>query len=259
MLGMKPYWVLVWIQSLIYSYLPWSKCNKMDVYFLQHRYHNDMCAPVQQLKFVTLLIWSLSTRCRPSLPKIWYRYLDINCYFVTRWVCISSTQRQVWLLCGRKGRWCWSWCVTSRPGLWRKPGVRLKNSRTMFSRSRPSWKRCSCGSRGNTHAFWKKTENLFTMSAGRSPVVQSAPCGLTQFPSKIVPQILSGAQCWPISGTSPNEFIKIKFPKFCFYLSIIFSYFIDKTTRSICFCPNFHFFQFLSVVHSLNKLWADSK
>lgn len=83
------------------------------------------------------------------------------------------------------------------------------------------------------------SDNLFTSSAGSSPVVQSAPFVLTQFPSKIVfPQILSGAHFCDV----PQRISEAKVSKllFYFYLSIRFSYFVDKTICRVCFCPNFH-------------------
>lgn len=161
----------------------------------------------------------------------------------TQSACLSSVQRRVWLLCGRKERWWWSWCVTSRPGLWRKPGVRLKSSRTMFSTSRPWWKRCSCVSRGNPLVFWKWSEILFTICERGSPVVQSNSMCTDTVPIK---NSLPTDSLWSRMLTHfwdvPKRISKDEVSKvlFYFYLSIRFSYFIDKMTHRVCFCSAFH-------------------
>lgn len=58
-------------------------------------------------------------------------------------------QRPACLLCVRRGRWCWSRCAARSRGPWRRLRVQSVSSRTTCSTSRPSWRRCSSGSRGD--------------------------------------------------------------------------------------------------------------
>lgn len=62
---------------------------------------------------------------------------------------LLSLQSPACLRCVRRGRWCWSRCAASSRGPWRRPRVQSGSSRTTCSTSRPSWMRCSSGSRGD--------------------------------------------------------------------------------------------------------------